>query len=205
MPNEHDILLRGLETFAELGYDRASVREIGRRLHVSHNFMNDRYGSKSAFWRATVDFAIRSQLGRLQPVDPTASDEDALRQVVTDFYRATLYLPHLARLCVDESSRDTDRLDYLYDHYMAPTLATIKPNIERLTATGRMALMPVDVLFFAVIGPLLGLVQVPLARRLGRPDPASRQQQKATADRLAALVVDGLLATSATDDGEGAR
>ncbi|MFG3662290.1 TetR/AcrR family transcriptional regulator [Streptomyces sp. NPDC047706] len=195
MPSERDILHRGLEAFAELGYDRASVRELSGRLHVSHNFLNDRYGSKAAFWRATVDFALQSQLGRMPPVDPAASDEDVLRQVITSFYRTTLDWPHLGRLCVDESSRDTDRLDYLFDSYIAPMLATIEPSVERLIASGRMAPMPIDVLFFAMIGPLLGLVQAPLARRLGRPDPASRQEQEATAESLASLVINGLLAT----------
>ncbi|MDX2961245.1 TetR family transcriptional regulator, partial [Streptomyces acidiscabies] len=44
MPGEESILRRGLEAFAELGYDHASARELARRLGVSHNFINDRYG-----------------------------------------------------------------------------------------------------------------------------------------------------------------
>ncbi|WP_408996073.1 TetR family transcriptional regulator, partial [Streptomyces acidiscabies] len=44
VPGEESILRRGLEAFAELGYDHASARELARRLGVSHNFINDRYG-----------------------------------------------------------------------------------------------------------------------------------------------------------------
>ncbi|WP_245388712.1 hypothetical protein [Streptomyces iranensis] len=52
-----------------------------------------------------------------------------------------------------------------------------------------------DVLFFAVIPPISGMVEVPLARRLGRPAPASPEQLTATAESLATLVINGLLAT----------
>ncbi|MET8471223.1 TetR/AcrR family transcriptional regulator [Streptomyces sp. NPDC006422] len=193
VPEERDILLRGLETFAELGYDRTSARELARRLGVSHNFIYDRYGSKAAFWRAVVDAALGSQLGRMAPLDPSLDDADTLRQVITDFYRTTQGTPHLGRLCADEFSRDTERLDYLYDRYIEPTLASIVPSIDRLVAAGRMSHVPMDVLFFAVISPVMGLVQTPLAERLGRPRPASRAESDATADRLAELVISGLL------------
>ncbi|WP_235990273.1 hypothetical protein [Streptomyces ureilyticus] len=58
-----------------------------------------------------------------------------------------------------------------------------------------MTPVPVDVLFFAVIPPVSGMVETPLARRMGRPDPDSPQQLTATAEALANLVVNGLLAT----------
>lgn len=69
-------------------------------------------------------------------------------------------------------------------------------SIDRLVASGRMAPIPVDVLFFAIIGPVSGMVEVPLSRRLGRPEAASPEQRAATAELLATLVVNGLLATS---------
>jgi AcrR family transcriptional regulator len=199
VPEERDILLRGLETFAELGYDRASARELARRLGVSHNFINDRYGSKAAFWRAVVDFALSSQLSQLAQVGPTADAADRLRRIITRFYRTSVDTPCLGQLCVDEFSRNTERLDYLYEHYVAPALAMITPSIDALVASGRMAAVPIDELFFAIVSPATGLVQLPLAQRLGRPEATSRQERIATAERLASLVVDGLLSTGSRD------
>ncbi|MFC9651998.1 MULTISPECIES: TetR/AcrR family transcriptional regulator [unclassified Streptomyces] len=195
VPEERDILLRGLETFAELGYDRTSARELARRLGVSHNFINDRYGSKAAFWRAVVDFALGSQMSRLGQAAPDADDAERLRRLITDFYRTSVDTPCLGQLCVDEFSRDTERLDYLYERYVAPTLALITPSVEALIASGRMAPVPIDMLFFALVSPASGLVQLPLAQRLGRPESMSLQERIATAERLASLVVDGLLST----------
>jgi TetR/AcrR family transcriptional regulator len=61
-------------------------------------------------------------------------------------------------------------------------------------ASGRMAQVPMDVLFTAIITPVAGLVQEPLARRLGRPENLPQADRLARAEALAGLVVDGLLA-----------
>ncbi|MGW2328089.1 TetR/AcrR family transcriptional regulator [Streptomyces sp. NPDC001700] len=195
MPEEENILQRGLEAFAELGYERASARELARRLGVSHNFINDRYGSKAAFWRAVVDSALGAQLARLPQPEPSADDAECLRRTITGFYLTAADAPLIGRLFVNELNQDSERLDYLYEEYIAPTLRTLTASIERLVAAGRMAPVPMDVLFFAVVPPVSGMVDVPLARRLGRPEPASPEQLTATAESLAALVVGGLLAT----------
>ncbi|MFD4507598.1 TetR/AcrR family transcriptional regulator [Streptomyces sp. NPDC058457] len=203
MPDEESILLRGLEAFAELGYDGGSARVLARRLGVSHNFINDRYGSKAAFWRAVVDAALRAQLACLPKTDPSLDDAEQLRLIIVGFYRSAGDTPLIGRVLVDEFSRDTERLDYLYEQYIAPTLQLMVPSIDRLVAAGRMAPIPMDVMFFAVIPPVSGMLDGPLARRLGRPDPASSEQLTATAERLATLVVNGLLATGA-EGGRGA-
>ncbi|MFE5819482.1 TetR/AcrR family transcriptional regulator [Streptomyces sp. NPDC056479] len=195
VPEEESILQRGLEAFAELGYDHASARELARRLGVSHNFINDRYGSKAAFWRAVVDYVLGGHLSRMPEVDPSLDDVEQLRLIITGFYQGAVDSPLVGRLFVEELNRDTERLDYLYEHYITPMLETLAPSIERLVASGRMAPIPTDVLFFVVIPPVSGMVEVPLARRLGRPAHPSPEQLTATAETLAALVVNGLLAT----------
>lgn len=195
VPNEENILLRGLEAFAELGYDRASARELARRLGVSHNFINDRYGSKAAFWRAVMDAALGAQLASMPQVDASVDDAEYLRRVITGFYRSAVDTPLIGRVLVVEFSQDTERLDYLYERYITPTLRLMAPSIERLVAAGRMAPVPMDVLFFAVVPPVSGMVDTPLARRLGRAESPSPEQLTATAESLASLVVNGLLAT----------
>ncbi|MEV6170836.1 TetR/AcrR family transcriptional regulator [Streptomyces sp. NPDC051954] len=195
VPEEENILLRGLEAFAELGYDHASARELARRLGVSHNFINDRYGSKAAFWRAVVDHALGAHMAGLPEVDPSLDDAERLRQFITGFYRGAADEPRMGRIFVNEFTLESERLDYLYDNYIAPTLKTMGAIIDRLVASGRMASVPMDVLFFAIIPPISGMVEVPLARRLGRPEASSPEQLTATAEALATLVVNGLLGT----------
>ncbi|WP_460072929.1 TetR/AcrR family transcriptional regulator [Streptomyces sp. YKOK-I1] len=189
------VLQRGLEAFAELGYEHASARELARRLGVSHNFINDRYGSKAAFWRAVLDHALGESVPQPPRLREPVDEAERLRQVIAGFYRAAVDTPLVGRIFVDEFSQDTERLDYLYERYIVPMLQTMLPSVERLVAAGRMAPIPMHVLFFAVVPPVSGMVDGPLVRRLGRAGPASPQQLAATADSLAELVVNGLLAT----------
>lgn len=125
-------------------------------------------------------------------------DAECLRQVISGFYRTAADAPLVGRMFVNEFTLDSERLDYLYEHYIAPTLQLMVPSIDRLVAAGRMAPVPMGVLFFAVVPPVSGMVEVPLARRPGRPEPASPGHLAAAAESLAAIVVNGLLATGAT-------
>ena len=107
VPAEEEILARGLTAFAELGYDGASVRELARRLGVSHNFINDRFGSKAQFWRAVIDQSLTAQNARLLAV-LSASGEDELarlRTLVHAFHQANVAEPGLPRILRYESMR----------------------------------------------------------------------------------------------------
>ena len=205
MPAEAEVLRRGMEAFAELGYDRTSARELARRLGVSHNFINDRYGSKAGFWRAVVDAALEGdQEERRRLLEAEMDDVERVRAVIVHFYQSAVEAPLLGRLLADEFGRESERLDHLYERYVAPTLEPLVPALERLMATGELPAVPMDVLFFAVISPVAGLVQLPLAHRLGRPQPVTRESQARTARALAELVVDGLFGREASRGGTGA-
>lgn len=192
-PAEAEILRRGMEAFAELGYDRASARELARRLGVSHNFINDRYGSKANFWRSVVDALLEGdQRERQALLEADMDDAERFRAMITHFYQAAVEAPLFGRLLADEFAHESERLDYLYEKYVEPTLGPLVPAVERLMAAGRLPAVPIDVLFFTVFSPVAGLLQLPLAHRLGRAQPVTRESQARTAGELANLIVDGL-------------
>jgi TetR/AcrR family transcriptional regulator len=193
VPDEDVILRRGLEAFAELGYAETSVRELARRLGVSHNFINDRYGSKAAFWQAAVSGELARTKARIEAVLTTETDDACrLTAVVRNFYRMAAHSPQVNRLMADESTHDSERLDFLYEHYIGPTLTALQPTIHRLAAAGRIPEVPTHLLFLAITGPAICLTQNPLTRRLGQ-QPKSDEDITAAADALAALVLNGLL------------
>lgn len=54
-----DVLLQAaLEAFAETGYDGTSVRQLSRRLGVSHALLTARFGSKEGLWFAAMEHAL---------------------------------------------------------------------------------------------------------------------------------------------------
>lgn len=196
VPGEQEVLRRALDAFAELGYEQTSVRELARRLGVSHNFVNDRYGSKMAFWRAVVDYGVEEAGPLLADADPDLDDVELLTAVVLRFYRLCAAHPQLHRLISDEAARDSDRLDYLFERYIGPTLAVVGPGVERLVAAGRLPPMPMHLLYFAVTSGVAGLIQTPLARRLGRPDAVDSAELQRLAESLARMVLDGAMPLS---------
>ncbi|MCT9928980.1 TetR/AcrR family transcriptional regulator [Planotetraspora sp. A-T 1434] len=194
IPCTEEILRRGLDAFAELGYEGASVRELARRLGVSHNFINDRYGSKATFWRAVVDFALTEMTEQLEPaLEGHHDDIERLGAIITRFYRVAARSPQVNRLIADESVRDSDRLDYLYERYMGPSMTAFTPIVRRLMEAGRIPPAPMRLIYFAITGPVVALTQHPLGHRLGGPEQESPEEVTAAAEALAAFVLHGLL------------
>ncbi|MEU1536058.1 TetR/AcrR family transcriptional regulator [Streptomyces fagopyri] len=193
--DEREILRRGLDTFAELGYAATTVRELARRLDVSHNFINDRYGSKDKFWRAVVDFALRDDQDEFDlQLARSRDDDERLRNVIVQLYRRSANASALNRLLADESTRDSNRLDYLHERFIKPFWDSIEPTINRLMAAGRIPEAPPHVLYTAITGPALALAQEPVADRLNpAAAPVAEQDRDSMADTLSSLVLHGLL------------
>ncbi|AWS43849.1 TetR/AcrR family transcriptional regulator [Streptosporangium sp. 'caverna'] len=192
--NEAPILQRGLEAFAELGYEATTVRELATRLNVSHNYMNRRYGSKLDFWKAVVDAVIEpgaEELLRLSESD--LSDESKFTAVVTAFYRSATRSPEMNRLIAYEAVRDSERLDYLYEKFIAPFWSRVVPIVDRLMSDGRMPNAPIDAVFFAITGPALAVTQGPLTQRLKGSPAVPVQDNSNTVEALIELSLSSLL------------
>jgi AcrR family transcriptional regulator len=170
------------------------VRELATRLNVSHNYMNRRYGSKLDFWKAVVDATIQpgaEELLRLSESD--LPDESKLTAVVTAFYRSATRSPEMNRLIAYEAVRNSERLDYLYEKFIAPFWSRVVPVVERLMSNGRMPKAPIDAVFFAITGPALAVTQEALAQRLNGSPAASFQDKSNTVEALIKLVLGSLL------------
>ena len=194
IPTESEILARGLSAFAELGYDGASVRELARRLGVSHNFINDRYGSKGAFWRAVVDQSLTAQVARLQAAltVPIEDDLARLRNLVHAFHQANVAEPDLPRILQYESIRGGQRLEYVFRHYLVPVRDAVAPIVQSLLEQGRVRPFPIDVMVYAVIAMNSVNAEVPLVSLLGDNFAAD---PNGFAGMLSDILLDGLVTT----------
>jgi AcrR family transcriptional regulator len=193
---EADILRRGLEVFAEFGYEATSVRILAKRLAVSHNFINDRYGSKANFWRAVVQAAMREReaaLVRLNRSDDSMSDEARLTAMIVELYRNAAEMPEVNQVFAHEAGHDTERLAYLYGEFIEPFFVSLCVVLNRLMAANRMPAVPQELIYFAITGPALALTHDPLAHHLGRTERPTPQERRDRADALARLVLEGLL------------
>jgi AcrR family transcriptional regulator len=192
IPAESEILARGLAAFAELGYDDASVRELARRLGVSHNFINDRYGSKAQFWRAVIDRSLTAQADRLRAVLTVSGEDDLtrLRNLLHAFHQGNVAEPDLARIMQYEAIRGGERLDYVFQHYVAPVRNAVAPLVQGLVDRGRVRPLPLDVMVYAVIAMTSVNAEVPLVSMLGDTYAAD---PNGFAGMLSDILLDGLV------------
>ena len=189
LPDLGEILQRGLEAFAELGYEAVSVRRLNNRLGMGHTFIHDRYGTKEAFWKAVVEHAIGQVTAEVVTALETEEASDDLARLaasVRAFYHANARRPHLSRLIDYEAGRDSPRLAHLYT-LMEPLNHAGRPVFDRLVREGIIRDIPWYVFHFAVTKPLAMYGQAPLARLFGRPDDADDYAL------LSTLVLNGLL------------
>ncbi|MFD8077337.1 TetR/AcrR family transcriptional regulator [Streptomyces sp. NPDC059718] len=189
-----EILDRGLEAFAELSYSGASVRELAKRMAVSHNFINDRFGSKANFWRAVMDNAIAQPYGEMMAIfGSDVDDVEKFTSFVKVFYRLSTNRPYINRIISDESALDSDRLDYLYRNYTGPILAEIELLAQRLMRAGRIPEISMDVLYSALTGPAIILSQQQMGRRIRGIEDLSPTEWERTTDTLTDVIIRGLL------------
>jgi TetR/AcrR family transcriptional regulator len=192
VPTESEILTRGLAAFAELGYDGASVRELARRLGVSHNFINDRYGSKEQFWRAVIDRSLTAQVARLRAILTVSGEDDVarLRNLVHAFHQANVAEPDLPRIMKYEAIRGGERLEYVFRHYLVPVRDAVAPLVQQLVERGRARPYPIDVMVYAVVAMTSVNAEGPLVSLLGDTYAAN---PGGFARMLSDILVDGLV------------
>lgn len=191
--DEAAFLQAALEAFSRRGYGGVSVRELSKELGVSHGWVHQRFGSKDGLWRAAVDHGFGRQLVAVA-FDPTITDPlDQLEHAMREFLRYSAQHPELALLMNIEGAQETERLDYIYENYMAPPLQPLDRLLRHLIAECRVRPVSMRTVFL-LLGhggtALFGLV--PLASRLDRPDPTSAKTVREHIEAVTRIIVDGL-------------
>lgn len=117
------ILQAALDIFSEKGFDGASTREIAAQAQVHHALIKYHFNSKDELWRAAVRFLFERQALELNlpsPSDPSHADFRAYaRAVVRAVVAYSARHPEHARLMTQESVRDSERLDWAAETFIA--------------------------------------------------------------------------------------
>jgi AcrR family transcriptional regulator len=190
-----EILAAALRAFATHGYEGVSVRTLNRELGVSHNLLNQRFGSKQGLWYAAVDWGFGNLVRDLQTAyDPTVTDPlSQLGLVIRRFLEHSARHPELLGLMNIEARQDTERLSYVYDTYIDPATITIGRLLEHLAAEGRIR--PISRRSFHLLiahGAAAPFSLLPLARLFDPVDPLDPHEITAHADLIAELLTSGL-------------
>ncbi len=193
-PVDLDALLdAALRAFAAHGYEGMSVRTLNRELGVSHNLVHQRFGSKRGLWDAAIERGFGGLVRHLQPGgDPALSDPlEQLHAAIVRFIEHSAAHPELTGIMNSEGALGGERLDHIFDTYIAPATAPVGRLLEHLAREGRIRPIPLRTFHVLVTsGGAAPFSLVPLAERF---DPASPLDPEEVA-RHARLVADVLVA-----------
>ena len=170
-------------------------RTLNRELGVSHNLIHQRFGSKQGLWYAAVDRAFSQQITELATAfDPTLDDPlDQLNHAIRRFVRYSAERPELLGLMNIEARVDSERLDYIYDNYIAPALAPLGRLLDHLHKNGRIRPISLRALFFLIAhGAAAPFTLAPLARHFDNTDPLDPNQVAEQAALTADVITSGL-------------
>ena len=189
---EERLLEAALDLFAEVGFDGASVRELCRRLGVSHGLVHQRYGSKERLWYAAVDWGFEDLAAEFLAAAAAAPDGvEEIRQVLIRFLEVTAARPALMQVVNAESVTPGERLDHIVDSYLGPAIEVMEDVLGRLGDQDRVR--PVDPALLYVLvthgaGGALSLTA--LADRIGLKD--ARVNPREYAEAVVDLILHGL-------------
>ncbi len=184
-----------LTAFATFGYGGVSVRTLNRELGVSHSLINQRFGSKAGLWRAAIDHGFGGLASHMESVfDPTLTDPlDQLKLAIREFLMFSAAHPELLGLMEIESRQSTDRLDYIYDTYIAPTMAGTERLLSHLIEHHRVRPIRMRTLHFLMThGGAAPFTHVPLAQRFDPASPVAPGEVKAHAELIASILIAGI-------------
>jgi len=190
------LLDAALEAFAEHGYEAMSVRDLARRVGVSHNLVHHHHGAKRALWEAALEHGF-SASGRevlaLADASREASDWGAANRAgIAGALRLFAARPALAKILADESSRGGERLDFLYARCVRPFVALLERLLDGAPGAGGPAIDARAAILFLFAGMTAPFALEGLAGKLGRAPRAGRPDLERYATTVAELVAHGL-------------
>jgi len=148
------ILQAALELFAERGFEGASIRDIAARPGVIHGLIKYHFNNKDELWKAAVDFLFERAHLEMQPppgfdqLDLTEQAKVSLRQYVHYCARR----PEHARIMVQESIRDSDRLRWAVERHVSPVHKSIRRIGEKRVEKGVYPNIPQHAIMYIIAG-----------------------------------------------------
>ncbi|MFC9842004.1 TetR/AcrR family transcriptional regulator [Streptomyces sp. NPDC060223] len=190
------LLLRGaLAAFAENGYDGTSVRELSRRMGVSHALLTARFGSKEGLWFAAMEHVLAQAKGSWRELaeDPGLDDLDVLRQGIIHQVTFSAAHPELVRIMTHEGAIDSPRMRFIFEYVLSPLRLPLERRLNRLIAAGRIRPVPYATLHYLVVQGSGALYASPVeSTLLGAPQPPEAEDVRRHAETVADIIVAGL-------------
>jgi len=180
-----------LHEFAEKGFGGASTHAIAARAGVAQSAVPYHFKTKDALWKAAADRLFgtlqeqfQARLVGLEGVDVRTRTRLLLRDFV--FFAAAH--PELHRFMIQEGTGPSERLEWLVETHIRPTLDFVGGQIADLEAAGApMRGRPGHLLYMMVGAASTPYALAPEFELLTGEDPFAKEMVDAHVDTVLAL------------------
>jgi TetR/AcrR family transcriptional regulator len=193
------LLSAALDAFAESGYEGTSVRELSRRLGVSHALLTARFGSKEGLWFAAMEHALAEVERSWQQAahSPGLDDLEALRQGIIAQVQFAAAHPQVQRVMDHEGAIDSPRVRFVFERFISPLRPGVEQLLTRLADAGRIRPLPYATLHFLVVAGGGAPYAKPVeAMLLGAPADPDAGEIRAHAETVADVLIRGIVLAS---------
>lgn len=192
------ILASALEVFAEKGFEGAAMREIAARAGVNHAMLAYYFATKDGLWRAAADFLFKrfgeevSFAARRIEAEFGGDTRAWAEGCIRDYVRYCARHPEHARLLIQETVREGDRLTWLSERYGRLHRRGAEVFVQRLIAAGIIPAVEVAPLIYIVVGAAQQFhALAPEVRAVWDVDPGDEAMVEAHARTLTTLLFRG--------------
>lgn len=117
-----------LTTFAANGFEGTTIRDVASAANVNHGMIKYYFKNKDQLWRAAVTFLfdrMEQELGGEHPEDRDVDPLTLTKNMIRRYVRYCARHPEHARIMVQESIRDNDRLRWAARTFIKPQHAKV--------------------------------------------------------------------------------
>lgn len=145
------ILTAALEAFARQGFEGASLREIAAAAGVEHSLVRYHYADKSGLWRAAMTHLVALMDAHMLQAWAVARAQppvERFRTMLAAYVRYCAQHPEHGRIMVHEAMGQSDRVEWIATHIIAPQHRRIGTLLQILMDQGHIPPGPVRPLIY---------------------------------------------------------
>lgn len=185
------MLNTALEMFASRGFEGSSLRDIASAANVNHGMIKYHFENKDQLWRAAVTMLFDRMDAELGGDHAEDRDADPLTQTKNAIRRYVRYCarhPEHARIMIQESIRDNERLDWAVDTFIRPQHRALGLNRARSENKGTWPNIPeASLAFIVAASSQLPFVLAPELQRIYGIDIMTPENVERHADAMLEL------------------
>ena len=133
------LLDAALEAFSENGFKGTSTRDIAARAGVHHPLITYHFSNKDKLWRSAVKYVFGDFIGALQEAQQQFASEcpkARFAAMIRIYVQHAARQPALHKIVLQESSNQSERLEWLCENFLSPLADTAAGYISDLQEQG---------------------------------------------------------------------